>query len=76
MQRLRAPDRGTGCGDYREDSDPGGGGWGWKPQTEIRDGASDRHRDAEGQKQGPDGGVGLERKKTAGWMEAGVLKRS
>jgi hypothetical protein len=32
----RAPDRGTGCGNYKEATDPGGGGWGWRAQTEIR----------------------------------------
>lgn len=32
----RAPDRGTGCGNYKEATDSGGGGWGWRAQTEIR----------------------------------------
>lgn len=68
VQRLRAPDRSTGCGDYREDTAPGGGGWRWRPQTEIRDRAPDRRRDAESPKQGPDGRVGLkgERKQPVG----------
>lgn len=71
VQRLRAPDGSTGCGDYRENTAPGGGGWRWRPQTEIRDRAPDRHRDAEGPKQGPDGRVGLkgERKQPVGWRQ-------
>lgn len=77
VQRLRAPDRSTGCGDYRENTAPGGGGWRWRPQTEIRDRAPDRQTQ---RCRGTETRTRWQsrvkrREKTAGWMEAGVLTR-